>query len=131
MADTSLATVPEQQLAHRFGNLCARSVEVVSVADRTFEIPRDPDGNLIRPVDENGKTTMSDAEWNLHCDAMKSTRNMPGYLVAHYNRVETAQKLAGLKGAELPKIAQYVVNVTMQQRPEYPVIDVTPVDEGK
>ena len=126
MADTSLATVPEQQLAHRFGNLCARSVEVVSVADRTHELARDPDtGALIRPPG------MKDSDWNLHCDAMESTRNMPGYLVAHYNRVETAQKLAGLKGAELPKIAQYVVNVTMQQRPEYPVIDVTPIDECK
>jgi len=126
MASPDLATVPEQQLAQRFGNLCARSVEVIQVADRTHELSRDPEtGDLIRPPG------MKDSDWNLHCDAMKSTRNMPGYLVAHYNRVETAQKLAGLKGAELPKIAQYVVNVTMQEKPKYPVIDVTPVDEGK
>ena len=127
MADTALATVPEEQLAQRFGRMCADSAKVVDIADRTYELARDPEtGDLIRP---NG---MSDAQWNLHCDAMKSTRNMPGYLVAHYTRVETAQKLAGLKGAELPKIAQYVVNISMPaERPQYPVIDVTPASDGK
>ena len=124
MADTALATVPEEQLAQRFGRMCADSAKVVDIADRTYELARDPEtGDLIRP---NG---MSDAQWNLHCDAMKSTRNMPGYLVAHYTRIETAHKLAGLKGTQLPKIAEYVVGVITKV--EYPVIDVTPTDEGK
>jgi len=123
MASTGL-TAPEEQLAQRFGRMCADSAKVVDIADRTYELARDPEtGDLIRP---NG---MSDAQWNLHCDAMKSTRNMPGYLVAHYTRIETAHKLAGLKGTQLPKIAEYVVGVITKV--EYPVIDVTPTDEGK
>jgi hypothetical protein len=126
VSSTDLAVIAEEQVAVRIGRMASTSMAVVQVADRTHEIPRDPEtGALMRPQG------MSDADWNIHCDSMRSARNAPLYMVEHYRRVETAQKLAGLKGAELPKIAQYVVNVTMQERPKYPVIDVAPIEEGK
>ena len=75
MADTALATVPEQQVAQRFGRMVARSADVIDVVDATHTLKRDPDsGRLIRPP------SMDDATWNLHCDAMKSNKNVPVYL---------------------------------------------------
>jgi hypothetical protein len=122
-SDTSLATIPEQQIARQFGKRVAASMEVVSVADRTHEIPRDPEtGALIRPAD------MSDSEWNLHCDAMKSARNVPVYLQAHYNRVDTAMKIEGARGGDLPPVAGYVLH--LMEKKVYPVVDVT-VNEEK
>jgi hypothetical protein len=117
MATTDLATVPEQQVAQRFGRMVAASANVVEVAGKTHTIPRDERGNLIRPPG------MNDAEWNLHCDAMCSTRNVPIYLLEHYKRVETAQKIAGMRGGELPPVAGYVLH--LMEKKTYPVIDVT------
>ena len=118
MADTARATVPEQQVAQRFGRMVARSADVIDVVDATHTLKRDPDsGRLIRPPD------MDDATWNLHCDAMKSNKNVPVYLAEHYKRMETAQKIAGLRGAEAPPLAGYVVHGV--ERKTYPVVDVT------
>jgi hypothetical protein len=122
--EVALDTVPASNLAREFGRMVANSAKVVDVADRTYEIKRDPEtGRLVRP---NG---MPDETWNIHCDAMRATRNLPAYLANHFARVELAQKLAGLKGAELPKIAQLVVQVNMGERPKYETVDVTPVKE--
>ena len=118
MADTALSTVPEQQVAKRFGRMVARSADVIDVVDATHTLKRDPgSGRLIRPPG------MDDATWNLHCDAMKSNKNVPVYLAEHYKRMETAQKIAGLRGAEAPPLAGYVVHVV--ERKTYPVVDVT------
>ena len=110
--------LPEQQLVQKFGQLVAKSVDVVAIADETFNIPRDPKtGELIRPP------VMSDSMWNIHCDAMKSARNAPLYMVEHFKRIETAQKISGLKGVASPALAQAVVNVFVQ--PKYEDVDVT------
>jgi hypothetical protein len=114
--------LPEHQLVQKFGQLVAKSVDVVAIADETFNIPRDPKtGGLIRPPG------MSDSMWNIHCDAMKSARNAPIYMVEHYTRVQTQQKISGLKGAGLPPIAGLIG--VFVKAPQYPVIDVsaTPV----
>ena len=123
MATTDLATVPEQQVAQRFGRMVAASANVVEVADKTHTIPRDEKGNLKRPAG------MSDAEWNVHQDAMCSTRNVPIYLAEHYRRIETAQKIAGMRGAELPPVAGYVLH--LMEKKVYPVVDVTAPEEEK
>jgi hypothetical protein len=123
MASTDLATVPEQQIARRFGKMVEASADVVDIADRTHKISRGKDGALVRPEG------MSDAEWNIHCDAMQSERNAPIYLKAHYQRVETAQKIAGARGAELPPVAGYVLH--LMERKVYPTVDVTSTKEGE
>jgi hypothetical protein len=123
MATTDLATVPEQQIAQRFGKMVSASADVVDVADRTNKISRDKAGNLVRPEG------LSDAEWNIHCDAMCSTRNVPIYLSEHYRRVETAQKIAGARGAELPPIAGYVLH--LMQAKVYETVDVTSTKDEK
>jgi hypothetical protein len=123
MATTDLATVPEQQVAQRFGRMVAASANVVEVAGKTHTIPRDEMGNLIRPP------WMKDAEWNLHCDAMCSTRNVPIYLMEHYKRIETAQKIAGMRGGELPPVAGYVLHI--MEKKVYPTLDVTAPEEDK
>jgi hypothetical protein len=128
VADTDLATAPEQQIATRWNKMVSDSTNVVSVADRTYELPRDEYGYLVRPMGPDGKSTMSDAMWNLHCDAMKSNRNVPVYLAEHYKRVETSQKIAGARGGDLPPVAGYVLHVW--EKKQYPVVDVT-VNEEK
>ena len=111
------ATPVEREIAHRFARLTNHSADVVEVADRTYTIPR-VDGVLMRPEG------MSEAEWNIHQDAMASSRNMPGYLAAHFRRVELAQKIAGERRADLPPIAGFVVHLVQQK--QYDVVDVTP-----
>jgi hypothetical protein len=123
MASTDLASVPEQQVAQRFGRMVSASANVVDVADKTHEIHRSPDGKLVRPPG------MSNAEWNIHCDAMCSTRNVPVYLAEHYKRIETAQKIAGMRGGELPPVAGYVLH--LMEKKVYPVLDVTASKEEK
>ncbi len=123
MATTDLATVPEQQIAQRFGKMVSASADVVDIADRTHKISRDDSGDLVRP------DGMSDAEWNIHCDAMASERNAPIYLKEHYRRVETAQKIAGARGGELPPVAGYVLH--LMEKKSYPVVDVTSTKEGE
>ena len=113
---SELARVGEAQVAQAFGRLVAKSVAVVEVVDRTYEIPRDEAGELVRP------DGMKDADWNLHCDAMKTGKNVPVYLTSHLNRVELAQKIAGHRG-EAPPIAAYVVHTVAMQK--YPVVDVS------
>ena len=108
----------EVQVAERYARLVAKSVDVVAVADDTYKIPRDPEtGGLKRPPE------MEDAEWNIHCDAMKSSRNAPLYMQQHYERVATDQKLKGLKGGELPPSAGLIGVLVRHER--YPVIDVS------
>jgi hypothetical protein len=110
--------LPEQQLVQKFGQLVAKSVDVVAIADETYKIPRDPEtGGMVRPLG------MSDEMWNIHCDAMKSARNAPLYMVEHFKRIETAQKISGLKGVASPAIAQAIVNVFVQKK--YEDVDVT------
>ena len=123
VATTDLATVPEQQIAQRFGKMVSASADVVDIADRTYKIARDERGILIKPEG------VSDAEWNIHLDAMASERNAPIYLKEHYRRVETAQKIAGQRGAELPPVAGYVLHIMEQKK--YPVVDVTSTKEGE
>jgi hypothetical protein len=123
MATTELVAKREDQIARRFGRMVEASANVVDVADRTHTIPRDERGNLIRP------RGMSDAEWNIHCDAMCSSRDVPSYLAQHYRRVETAQKIAGLRGAELPPIAGYMVRIV--ERKNYETVDVTAPKEAE
>lgn len=97
------------------------SLRVAEIVDRTYTIPR-KDGVLVRP------DGMSDAEWNLHQDAMMSGRNVPVYLSEHLRRVETAQKIAGAQGGQLPLIAGFIVHTVHAK--VYDVIDVT-VNEEK
>lgn len=123
MATTELVAKRDDQIARRFGRMVEASANVVDVADHTHTIPRDERGNLIRPPG------MSDAEWNVHCDAMCSGRNVPVYLAEHYRRIETAQKIAGLRGADLPPIAGYVVHV--MEKKVYETVDVTAPKEGE
>lgn len=124
MPDQSLALLPpvEKAIAQRFGKMVARSLDVLEVVDRTNELPRDSKtGALIKPPG------MDDATFHLHCDAMVSNRNMPAYLASHMRRAELAQKIAGDKSGDLPKIAVAVVH-TWQPR-EYETVDVTVVDK--
>jgi len=93
---------------------------VLDVVDRTYEIPRDEVGRLERPPG------LSDAEWNLHCDAMLPSKDRPTYLQVHINRVELAHKIAGDRSAAPPELAKMVVQVLEQPKREYEVIDVTP-----
>jgi hypothetical protein len=123
MAETALTTAPEEQVARRFGRMVAASANVVEVADRTHTIKRDPEGRLIRP------SGLTDAEWNVHMDAMCSAKNVPVYLAEHYRRVETAQKIAGARGAELPPVAGYVLH--LMERKVYETVDVTATKEEK
>jgi hypothetical protein len=102
--------------------MVAASVAVVEVTDKTHTLARDNvTGELIRPMG------MSDADWNLHCDAMRSARNAPVYLVEHYKRVETAQKIAGARGGDLPPVAGYVLH--LMEKKVYDIVDVTVVEE--
>lgn len=116
MPSAELALV-EEQMAKRFGRMVAQAARVVDIADRTCAVPRDPEtGGLIR------QPGMTDEEWNIHCDAMMSNRNVPVYLASQLERVALAQKLAGLRGVEVPRIAGYVVQLMEQKK--YPVVDV-------
>ena len=108
----------EVQVSQRFGALVAKSVEVIAIADETYMLPRDPEtGGLVRPPN------MPEPEWNIHCDAMKSARNAPLYMVEHMERVKLAQKIHGMKGVASPAIAQAVVQVFVQKK--YEDVDVT------
>jgi hypothetical protein len=123
-ADSTAIAVPspeERDIARQFGKLVEKSVEVIRVVDRTHEVSRGEDGRLIRPEG------MSDADWNLHTDAMQSQRNLPAYLASHMRRVELAQKIAGERATDLPPIAIAVVHTFEPKR--YDVIDVTPTKE--
>jgi hypothetical protein len=101
--------------------MVANSVKVVETADRTHEIPRDKDGALKRP------DGMTDAEWNIHQDAMCSQKSVPVYLANHMRRVELAQKLAGDRTNDLPRLAKLVVRAVEERK--YPTIDVTVKDK--
>jgi hypothetical protein len=124
MAESALDKVPLQQMAQRLGRLAAASVEIVSIADRTHELARrdTEDGQeLVRPPG------MSEAEWNIHQDAMQPKQEMPGYLANHYERVHLVQKLAGSRPQELPPIAGYLV-LTVEKKP-YEIVNVETKEE--
>jgi len=121
---TDLATASGQQVAKRFGQIMAKSAEIVEIAGRTNELPRNEEtGGLIRPPG------MSDADWNIHCDAMLPAKSAPLYMTQHFTRVEIAQRIAGAKDLATPMIARYAVGAAPAQEAQYDVIDVTPSKE--
>jgi hypothetical protein len=133
--ETALDKAPIDQMAKQFGRRVAKSMAVVEVADRTHEVKREvidvfdeKTGEIVsRRVELVRPAGMSDADWNIHNDAMKPMKDMPGYLVSHFNRVELAQKLAGARRDELPPIAGYVV-MTVEKK-AYETVNVEPTEK--
>src|SRR5512133_2160195 len=107
------------EVAVRFARMVAKSVEVMETVDRTYELPRDVDGSLVRPAG------MSEPEFNLHKDSMLPAKQVPFYLASHRTRIETAQKIAGDRASAPQEIARRVVKVLELPKRDYEVIDVT------
>jgi hypothetical protein len=107
-----------KDLALRFAGIVEKSVAVMEVVGRTYEVPRDNDGFLVRP------DGMSESEFNLHCDAMLPGNKVPFYLQCDRARVELAHRLAGERANAPSKIAELVVRVLERAPVEYPIIDV-------
>lgn len=104
--------------------LIESSKRVVEIADATASVKRDADGELIRPEG------MSDEAWNIHLDAMKPANRAPLYLVSHFRRIESVQKIAGnLAGGGHAPVVQFI-QLNQMNQPAYPVVDVTPAEKG-
>lgn len=128
MADSTAIAATDVQgvakaMADQWQRMLGHSMDVVSKVERAYEVPRDGKGNLQRPPG------MSDADWNLACDAMKPNKDVPIYLAAHVNRVLTAQKIAGDRGAAPTELAKLVIEIKQHPKRDYGVIDVTPKEE--
>jgi hypothetical protein len=123
MAESSLIRMEEdgEQIATEIAKLAKNAVEVVSIAGRTYQVPRDENGHLVRP------DNMTDEQWHLHVDAMQPARSAPLYLTEAYRRVETTHRIVGGDPTEMPRIAG-IVGVLIRRR-DYPVIDVTPIED--
>lgn len=128
MAEKSIAATDVQAvakaMADKWQRMLGHSVDVMDKVERTYELPRDKKtGALVRPPG------MSDADWNLHNDAMLPNKAMPVYLGAHMTRVLTAQRIAGDRGSAPAELAKLVIEVKQAPRREYEAIDVTPKKE--
>jgi hypothetical protein len=103
----------------RFARMVGHSVEVMEKVGRTNELSRGSYGELVRPPE------MSEADFNLHKDAMQPPKDVPFYLRCHANRVELGQRISGERTNAPPEIARKVVRVLEVSKPrEYDVIDV-------
>jgi hypothetical protein len=125
-SSTTIAATDEkaigQVLGLRFCKMVERSAANMEVIGKTPEIARNTKtGALIRPEG------MTDAEWNLCCDAMRSNKDVPFYLLCDAKRVETAYKIAGDRANAPQELARLVVHLVKGPPKEYGTIDVTPV----
>jgi hypothetical protein len=121
MADDALEKKLTQDIGVRYAGMIADSVEVMAIADRTWQQPRNAKTGKIEQA-----IGVTDEEFNIYVDAMKSRREVPFYLLAHQARVQLAHRIAGDRAAAPQQIAKYVVKGLEGPKREYPVIDVTP-----
>ena len=115
MISTELATQEVKALAKGIAKVLEKSEAIMETAMRAPEIPRDDQGDPIKPEG------MSEKEWNICRDALKSTRNVPFYLHEAARTAELSRKLEnGVSETDVPK-ATFV----MVQQINYARKDVT------
>jgi hypothetical protein len=139
MPGKDLTTAPERQLGRQVCKLISRAVETVEAASRAPELKRDGYGVIKFLKDRQGNPIlidgepmsakpegMTEAEWNIACDANEASRDAPLYLTEAFDQVKTAQKIA-INLQDAPPIAQFVVKIVEQKK--YDIIDVTPEEK--
>ena len=104
--------------------IVSHSTEVVEVAAHACDVTRNPQNDL--PQRPEG---MSDRDWNIVRDALLPSKLCPVYLHAHFKLIENAQRIASGNGNDNIPIIQFIQNNF--QAPQYPVIDVTPLESKK
>lgn len=112
----------EAAVLSRFERMVNDSAQVVAKLGDAYKLKRDKEKGLERPEG------MSDADYNLACDALLPKKDCPVYLSMHIERVALAQRIAGGLGAgDKVPVINFIQNNF--QAPEYKVIDVTPVEK--
>ena len=113
---TELAPLEVKALAKGIAKVLEKSEAIMEMAMKAPEIPRDEVTD--KPIRPPG---MSDMEWNVCRDAIKSTRNVPFYLHEAARAAELSRKLeSGVGENDVPK-ATFV----MVQQINYARKDVT------
>jgi hypothetical protein len=115
-----LVPAETKALAKGIARVLEQSEEIMGVAMQAPDIERDPVTD--RPIRPDG---MSERDWNICKDAIKSTRNVPFYLHEAARTAELSRKLeSGIAGDDVPR-ATFV----MVQQINYARKDVT-ADRG-
>ena len=104
----------EAAVLSRFERLVDESSKVVAKVGSAYQLKR-VDGKLEKPAG------MSDADYNLACDALLAPKDCPVYLKMHIDRVALAQRIAGGLGAgdKVPVIQFIQNNFTIPKLPGF------------
>ena len=92
----------------RFDKRVNEAMSVVEAAMKAPDLPRDEFGHIL-PARPAG---MSEREYSIACDANKSSRNAPVYLMEAFDLQKVAMKIAaGLGDNGAPKLVNHIVHV--------------------